>query len=387
LSPPGAGAGRDFPRFNELALNVAATLARLNAARDVTVGCSAKRPVWTRGKTTLYQYLPLPGTSPAAHARPVLICFALVNRPYVLDLQPDRSLVRRLLEAGLTVYLIDWGEPEEADRGVDLAEYIEQHLGGSVRHVLDAHGVSALDLLGVCQGGVLSLCYTALHPEQIAHLVTLTTAVDFHTPDNLLSKWVRGVDTRLLEASGNVPGDMLNGLFLALMPLRLTQHKYVRLLAGDADQRAVEDFVRMEKWIFDSPPQAAAALAQFVRWFYQENRFVKGTLEIAGRAVDLRSIRQPVLNLYALEDHIVPAAACSAMRAYLGSRDFTDCAIATGHIGMYVSRAARAEVAGRIVSWLTARNSASSSRGGTNARGRPARSPGGTRARRAAGNA
>jgi polyhydroxyalkanoate synthase len=339
----------------QLTLRVAQTVSRLQQARDVTVGCSAKQTVWSCGKTTLYRYLPLDGAAraPAGRAvRPVLVCFALVNRPYVLDLQPDRSLVRRLLEAGLQLYLIDWGDPDDADRHVDLEEYIERHLGGSVRHILTTHAIDSLNLLGVCQGGVLSLCYTALHADDIANLITLTTPVDFHTPDNLLTKWVRDIDTGLIQASGNVPGEMLNGLFLALMPLRLTQHKYVRLLSADADQRAIEDFVRMEKWIFDSPPQAAAALAQFVRWFYQENRLIRGGLMIGSRHVDLKDIRQPLLNLYALEDHIVPPAASAVLGEYVGSRDYSACAIATGHIGMYVSRAAREEIPGRISSWL-----------------------------------
>jgi polyhydroxyalkanoate synthase subunit PhaC len=355
LKPPGADSGATFA---QLSLRVQEILTRLRQAREVTVGCSAKRAVWSCGKTTLYHYLPL---APAAartrrqRTRPVLICFALVNRPYILDLQPDRSLVRRLLEAGHSVYLIDWGDPDEADRRVDLEEYIERHLGGSVRHILAGCEGDALDLLGVCQGGVLSLIYTALHGEQIAKLITLTTPVDFHTPDNLLSKWVRQLDTHLIEATGNVPGQMLNALFLALMPFRLTQQKYVRLLAGSTDQAAIEDFVRMEKWIFDSPPQAAAALAQFVRWFYQENRLIGDTLEIAGRSVNLGAIRQPLLNLYAREDHIVPAAACAALGKHVGSRDYSAHAIATGHIGMYVSRAAHAEVPARIVSWLNAR--------------------------------
>ncbi len=326
---------------------------RLRAARAVSVGCSLKEPVWSCGKTTLYRYAPLTATT---RARPVLICFALVNRPYVLDLQPDRSLVRRLLEAGLEVYLIDWGDPDDADRHIDLEEYIEQHLGGSVRQIRSRHAGEPLELLGVCQGGVLSLCYAALHGDDVANLITLTTPVDFHTPENLLSKWVRGIDTALLERCGNVPGELLNGLFLALMPLRLTQLKYVRLLTSRPDQRAVEDFVRMEKWIFDSPPQAAAALAQFVRWFYQENRLVRDALSIGGHRVSLGEIRQPVLNLYAREDHIVPASASMVLGDYLGSRDYTGCAIATGHIGMYVSRAAGAEVPARIISWLAQRS-------------------------------
>jgi polyhydroxyalkanoate synthase subunit PhaC len=354
VKPPGPQPGVDFAQLN---LRMAQILMRLRQAREVTVGCSHKHAVWRCGKTTLYRYVPLATARKArkrSDARPLLICFALVNRPYVLDLQPDRSLIRRLLEADLPVYLIDWGDADESDRHVDLEEYIEQHLGGCVRHILASHGIESLNLLGVCQGGVLSLCYSALHPQHVANLVTLTTPVDFHTPDNLLSKWVRGLDTALIEASGNVPGELLNGLFLALMPVRLTQQKYVRLLTGNPDERAIEDFVRMEKWIFDSPPQAGAALAQFVRWFYQENRLVRGGLKIGGRSVRLADIRQPLLNLYALEDHIVPSAASAVLGEHVGSGDYSACAIATGHIGMYVSRAARTEIPARISAWLKA---------------------------------
>jgi polyhydroxyalkanoate synthase subunit PhaC len=341
--------------FPELTLRVTETLARLSQARHVSVGCSAKRAVFSFGKTTLYEYLPVDGDV-CVRTRPVLICFALVNRPYVLDLQPDRSLVRRLLEAGRSVYLIDWGTPDDDDRRTDLTDYIEHHLGGCVRHLLVSTQSNGVDLLGVCQGGVFSLCYAALHPEQITRLVTLTTPVDFHTPDNLLSRWVRGLDTELMAQCGNVPGELLNALFLSLMPFRLTQEKYVRLLTSRPDQRAVEDFVRMERWIFDSPPQAAAGLAQFVRWFYQENALVQGTLAINGRRVELRRISQPLLNLYALDDHIVPAAASAAMQDYVGSRDYSAHALSTGHIGMYVSRVARTEIPQRIVAWLRARD-------------------------------
>jgi polyhydroxyalkanoate synthase len=352
-----SGAGGDAASpFVDLGARVAETLARLRLASGVTVGCSARRAVWRRGKTTLYQFDPL--ARPRQGARPLLICFALVNRPYILDLQPDTSLVRRLLAAGHTVYLVDWGDPDDGDRLQDLNDYLEQGLGGCVQHILATHGIESLDLMGVCQGGVFSLCYCALHPQQVANLVTLTTAVDFQTPDDLLSKWMRELDTELLERVGNVPGELLNALFLSLLPFKLMQQKYVRLLTGRVDQRAVEDFVRMERWIFDSPPQAAAALTQFVRWFYQENRLLRGTLELGGRAVDLKSVRQPLLNLYATADHIVPAAACEVMGRCVGSRDYTACAIDTGHIGMHVSRKAREEIPQRVIAWLKARQRA-----------------------------
>lgn len=340
------------PLWAELARRAGVTLERLQRARTVSVGASARRALWRCGSATLYQYLPLR----APRGAPLLICFALVNRPYILDLQPDRSLIRRLLEAGRDVYLIEWGTPEEADRHLELADYIETQLGGCLTHLLETTAPDGIDLMGVCQGGVLSLCYAALHPRHIRGLITLTTAVDFHTPQNLLSRWVRGLDTELLAACGNVPGEVLNALFLALMPFRLTQEKYVKLFTGEPDQRAVEDFVRMERWIFDSPPQAARALAQYVRWFYQENRLWHGTLRLDGRRVDLRSLHVPLLNLYARGDHLVPPEACAALRSCIGSTDYTACEIATGHIGMYVSRAAREEIPQRIVAWLEARD-------------------------------
>jgi polyhydroxyalkanoate synthase subunit PhaC len=342
------------PLFIDLNRRVAETLIRLRQARDVSVGCSRKRAVWSQDKTTLYRYLPLP-LAPSARTRPVLICFALVNRPYVLDLQPDRSLVRRLLAAGLDVYLIDWGNPDDADRLVDLDDYIERYLGGCVRHVLDSHGIDALNLLGACQGGTFSLCYTALHPQHIANLVTITTPVDFHTPDNLLSKWVRELDMDLILRTGNVSGELLNALFLSMMPFRLMHQKYIRLLGSCADQRAVEDFVRMERWIFDSPDQAAAAVTQFVKWFYQENRLIRGTLELAGRRVNLKRILQPVLNIYATQDHIVPSSSSAVMRQYLGSQDYTVHTVDTGHIGIYVSRLAQESIPPRLISWLQER--------------------------------
>src|ERR1700682_2912302 len=107
--------------------------------------------------------------------------------------------------------------------------------------------------------------------------------------------------------------------------------------------------------MFDIPPHAAVALAQFVKWFYQENRVPRGTLRIGGRRVDLGEIGQPVLNLYALEDHIVPPDASAAMQRYLGSADYTACGIDTGHIGMYVSRKSVHEIPARIISWLQQR--------------------------------
>src|SRR5260370_33581653 len=183
---------------------------KLREVSRAAVGCSLKAEVWRQDKVVLYRYLPLPFIQPA-RAKPVLICFALVNRPYILDLQTDRSLIRRLLAAGLEAYLIDWGRPDEPDRDIELYEYIDGYMQSGVRHVLSGHGSGALNLIGVCQGGTFSLCYCALNPQHVANMVTMVTPVDFHTPDNLLSKWVRHLDMDLIRRAGNISGAMLTG--------------------------------------------------------------------------------------------------------------------------------------------------------------------------------
>jgi poly[(R)-3-hydroxyalkanoate] polymerase subunit PhaC len=332
---------------------LAATVRSLQAAADVSFGCSEKDAVYREDKLTLYRYRPL---AASAGLPPVLIVYALVNRPYMMDLQPDRSLIRRLLERGIDVYLIDWGYPDGADRYTDLDDYINGYLHRCLDEVLRAHAIPSTTLLGVCQGGTFSLCYTALHPERVRNLITMVTPVDFQTPDNLLSCWARGIDVdALVAAHGVVPGDVLNAAYVSLLPFRLLQQKYVNLLELGGDQAQMENFMRMEKWIFDSPAQAGAAFAQFTRWFFQENRLLRGTLEIGGRRVDLKRITQPVLNVYGKQDHLVPPSASTALEALVGSSDYLALGLDVGHIGMYVSGRSQRELPEAIAYWLSKR--------------------------------
>jgi polyhydroxyalkanoate synthase subunit PhaC len=326
--------------------------AALAAARHCAPGCSAKDEVWRSGKLRLYRYRSISGIPSAV---PLLIVYALVNRPYMMDLEPDRSLIRGLLSRGVDVYLIDWGYPDGADRFTTLEDYLEGQLVSCVDEILKVRGLDALNLLGVCQGGVFSLCFSALHPERVRNLITMVTPVDFHTSADLLSKWARKIDIEGWVGQGNVSGDVLNQLFLALMPFRLSQQKYADLLRGKPDRARIENFMRVERWIYDSPDQAGAAFREFVVWFYQQNRFVHGGLEIGGRSVDLRSLELPILNLIGTRDHLVPPASSAALRGLARSRDFTTLELDLGHIGMYVSARAQRQVPPAIADWLAVR--------------------------------
>ncbi len=316
-------------------------------------GCSARAEVHREDKTVLWRYA---RTAPDSGLAPLVICYALVNRPYMLDLQPDRSLIRGLLARGLDVYLVDWGYPDRGDSALSLDDYVNRHLGACIDHVRREHGIPSVNLLGVCQGGTMAICHASLHAERVRNLVTMVTPVDFHTDDNLLAKWARRLDVdAIVDALGNVPGELLNAAFVALMPLRLTVRKYAGLADIAHDRGALENFLRMERWIRDSPDQAGTAFRQFIRDFFQENRLVRGGLEIGGRAVDPRAIHCPILNVYAKQDHLVPPSASRPLGGLVSSSDYTPFELDGGHIGIYVGRNAQQLLPGTIARWLQAR--------------------------------
>lgn len=325
----------------------------LRQVGDVDFGCSPKDAVYRDDKLTLYRYA---NPNRRKDAVPMLICYALVNRPYMVDLQENRSLVRGLLARGEDVYLIDWGYPDHSDRYLDLEDYVERFLGGCVDFLRKSHGIGAVNLVGICQGGVLSLCYAALHPDKVRNIITTVTPVDFHTPDNLLARWIRDIDMDLMvDTLGNVPADQMNVCYLMLKPFRLNFQKYAGFVDTLEDAGQVEDFLRMEKWIFDSPDQAGEMLRQFVNQFYKGNGFVNGGIRVGTRSPTLADVTMPVLNIYALQDHLVPPDASRALGGLVGTKDYSELAFKGGHIGIYVSSRAQHEVPTAICDWLSRR--------------------------------
>ena len=332
---------------------LAAGLETLREVDNFDYGVTQKQEVWRDGKTVLYRFV---GPKAPAARVPILVSYALVNRPYMIDLQDNRSLVKGLLERGEDVYVLDWGYPDRSDRYLDLEDYVQRFIGGAIDHLRESHGVAAVNLLGICQGGVLSLCYSALNPGKVRNLITMVTPVDFQTSDNMLSNWTRAMDVDLfVDTMGNVPADLMNWSYLMLKPFRLNLQKYVGMVDILDDAKAMEDFLRMEKWIFDSPDQAGEAFRQFIKQFYQGNGFVNGDVKIGDKDVDLGFVDMPVLNIYAEQDHLVPPMASKALEGLIGSEDYTELSFRGGHIGIYVSSRAQKEVPDTIHEWLRKR--------------------------------
>jgi polyhydroxyalkanoate synthase len=332
---------------------------RLEKARDIflgplatDIGTTPYEVVYQEDRVRLKYYWP----EAARLKTPLLLVHALFNRETVLDLQPDRSVVQALLKEGMEVYLIDWGTPTRKDRFLTLDDHVNGYLDNMVDFVRRRHGMAQVNLMGVCLGGTFGVIYAALYPEKIRNLITTVSPTHFDTPKGLLHIWLKEIDVdRLVDAFGNLPGNLVNMAFLLLNPPRLLLDKYLGFLENMDNKDFVENFIRMEKWIFDSPDVPGETLRQLVKDLYQENLLLQSQMELGGRRVDLKQVTMPLLNIYGQYDHLVPPEACAVLTQKVGSRDTEDLCLDTGHIGIYVSARFQKETVPMIAAWLRAR--------------------------------
>ena len=349
---------RELVDLNQKILKGIENLSRIRK-QDIQVGASPKEEIYREENVVLYHYTPMVDKP---FRVPVLIVYALVNRPYMVDLQEDRSLVRNLLKLGMDVYLIDWGYPGRGDRWLTLDDYINGYIDNCVDVVSKRHGADKINVLGICQGGTISLCYTALHPEKVKNLITMVTPVDFHVNEGMPNLWAGcdagapGMDVdALVDAFGNIPGEFMNLGFLMMKPFQLGIGKYLEMIDILDNEEKLQNFLRMEEWIFDSPDQAGETYRQFMKDFYQGNKLIKGEVKIGAHLVDLRKIQLPVLNIFAEQDHLVPPPSSIALKEHVGSTDYTVKSFPVGHIGMYVSGKVQRDLPPLIADWLKQR--------------------------------
>lgn len=322
---------------------------------DTTIASTPHEIVYQEDRVKLKYYRP---TGKKSMKTPLLVVYALINRETMLDLQPGRSVVEVFLDAGIDLYMIDWGYPTRKDRYLTIDDHVNGYMDSIVDFIRKRHKIDKINLMGICMGGTFSVIYSALFPKKIKNLITTVTPTNFETEQGLLHVWTRNMDVdRMVDSFGNMPGDLLNFGFLLLNPARLMIDKYVGLIENIDSKSFVENFIRMEKWIFDSPDVPGETFRQFIKDLYQKNLLIQSQLMVDGRLVDLQNITMPLLNFYGYFDHLVPPEACNKLTAMVGSSDIEDVCLRTGHIGIYVSSKSQQEFAPKIVKWLRKRDS------------------------------
>ena len=309
----------------------------------------AAKIAWQEGTTTLFDYAP----DARAQARPVLLVPSLVNRAYILDLAADNSLARFLAAQGFRPFLVDWAAPGEAERGFGLAHYVDRRLAAMLACVeATAGGGGKPAVLGYCMGGLLALGLAQRRQERLSGLALLATPWDFHTERVDLAQGIGEAFEPWwpwIDKVGEVPVDVLQGLFAALDPF-LAARKFRALSGVSEDNPKFKAFVALEDWLNDGVALSAPVARETLVGWYGENNPMRGRWTLGGRAVLPQAIGLPSLCVIPAQDRIVPPASATALADRLANCERL--APPLGHIGMVVGGRGRAELWAPLASWL-----------------------------------
>jgi polyhydroxyalkanoate synthase subunit PhaC len=339
-------AGRRIEKAMEMVLN----------PPEVEVGTTPHDVVYEENKLSLLHYHPV---KKQISRIPLLMVPAMINRHYVLDLKPGRSLVEYLLGRGIDVYMLDWGIPGSEDRLLTWDHYITVYLNNVVRKVMKVSKVKRISLLGYCMGGTMTVIYASFTPQLVKNLITLTAPVNFHDT-GLLSMWTKkeyfNVD-RVVDVLGNVPPHLMQSVFMMLKPMNQFS-KLVSLAERLDDDDFVDLFFAMETWINDNIPFPGEAFRKYIRDCYQENLLCQNKMEVGGRLVDLKRITSALLIIAAAKDHICPADSATLLQDLVSSADKETIILPSGHVGIVSGGVASKFLWPALGDWLVARSGA-----------------------------
>ena len=347
----------ELERFNKAAhMSVKLTANQIN----VPVGMTPKETVWSLNKARLYHYYP---QVPAEQRKPVplLLVFALINRPYIFDLRPGNSFIEYMLTQGYEIYLLDWGTPGLEDSHYTFEDYALNYLPRAIRALKRHSGKAEFSLLGWCIGAMICTIYAAQRPnEGLRNLLLLTAPLDFANKEaGPFNRWLTtehyNVD-ELVRQQGNIPGELIDYGNKLLKPVENFIGNYLKLWDNLDNQAVVESWLAMNTWVTDYVPFPGGAFRQWINDFYRGDKLMQGTLIMGGRPVDLRDITCSFVNIIADKDHIVPNCQSTTIMDRIGSQDKLLLEMRGGHIGMMVGSGASKRVWPQINGWLAERS-------------------------------
>jgi polyhydroxyalkanoate synthase len=288
---------------------------------------------------------------------PILVVYALINRSYVLDLQPDKSWIRSLLSQGFDVYLVDWKTPTAVDKYVSFDDYVNCYIDDCVETVLEKNKIEKLTLHGYCMGGTMSTMYTALHQDKVKNLAVIAPVIDGQKDSTVIANLAKNMDVdRMLQIIGNLQSEQLYAFYLTLKPFKQGINKYLNFLQNVDNEQFVGNFLRLEKWLYDTPAIAGETFRQWISDIYQKNLLVKNEMKLRDKIVDLSTIKVPLLNIIADEDHLVSPECSAPLNDIVSSTDKRLMKFHTGHVGLIASLYSQNNVLPKVGQWLMARS-------------------------------
>jgi polyhydroxyalkanoate synthase len=291
-------------------------------------------------------------SSPPKFKTPILVVGSLINRHYILDLLPERSVIRHFQQLGFDVYATDWRRPRIKDENMLLASYAHDYLEKAVDKVEEVTGSRNVTLFGYCWGGILSLIYSALHPENVKNLILHATPVDFGKSPTVLESWIKDLDVKkFVNNFGNVPSSFLNIAFILRNPLEATL-KYQFYFSQPRSTKEIMQFFAVESWLYDSVPIIGKVFEKIINDIYKKNLLIQNKMMLGENLVDLKKITVPVLNIVGTNDDLVSAESSRTITDVVSSKDKKTLELPTGHVGLCISRTAHKKLWPEVGKWL-----------------------------------
>lgn len=326
----------------------------LHTAGNIDVGILSHEIV---DETRLYKLLHYRPLVSRTAKTPIVFVYALMNKSYILDLQPDKSWLRNLLSQGFNVYLIDWKTPTNIDKYASFDDYVNFYIDDCVNLVSKENSVEKLTLHGYCLGSTMAAMYTTLHQEKVRNLVTIAPIIDTENDGTVLANFARHLDVdKVIDTCGNFPREYLYACFSMLKPFKQGVNKYINLVENIDNANFVQNFLRIEKWLYDTPTIAGETFKQWIEDIYQKNLLVKNEMKIGENIIDLSKIRVPLLNIVAEEDHLVSPQCSVALNDSVSSLDKRLMHFHTGHVGLIASSYSQNNVLPKVGQWLRVRS-------------------------------
>ncbi|MGA8538979.1 MAG: alpha/beta fold hydrolase [Terriglobales bacterium] len=325
-----------------------------------TIAQTPKELVWALNKAKLYRYIPVVPKE-KRHPVPLLMVFALMNRPYILDLRPGHSFVEYMVNSGYDLYLLDWGAPGPEDKNLKFDDYTLDYMPRAIRKLKAVSGVEEFSMLGWCIGAILTTIYAALRPDDgLRNLILLTAPLDFSDKEAItFARWTdeRYFDVdKVLDAFGNMPGEMIDYGAKALKPVENYVVNYLKLWDNIDNPQVIEAWQAMNTWVTDNIPLAGGVFRQLIVDLYRNDRLMRGEMIIRGERVDLSRLRANLLTVIAEGDHITPPCQSKAILSKVSSKDKELFSVPGGHIGIMAGSGANKRTWPKIDNWLGQRS-------------------------------
>ena len=340
--------------FLNFGRNITEAPMKISIPHEVRIGSTEFDVVYKEDKMRLLHFKPL---TTKQVKTPLLIVYAIINRYHIFDIDPKKSWVKNLLEQGFDLDMIDWGTPTSLDKFLGFDDYVNRYLDNCVEFICNESDVKKISMQGYCTGGTLATVYSALHPEKIKNLVVTAPVIDGWKDTTVVSNLTKSFDVdKFVDTIGNMPPEFMYYCFSILKPFEQGVEKYLKFMNNINNEKFIESFLKIEKWLDETPPIPGQLFKEWIKGIYQDNLLIQNKMFVGNKLVSLEKLDMPIFTQVAVGDHLVSPECSMPLHYAVSSTDKTLQLYPTGHVGMIASSFSQKKVLPELGQWLKERS-------------------------------